>query len=293
VSVVWPTSLVTDIARRRAVLVLGSGVSRQAQNAQGKNPPMWTECLNLAIDKLGGTATSKNTIRALMTKNKDLLTACEAIKETMGAPDFRQFMREQYLDPKFQHAPLHDSIINLDVQITATPNFDKIYDSRINALQSSSVAIKHYYDDDLVDILRTPGRFIVKIHGTIDKANEMIFTRTEYAQARNKHRSFYAVLESLIMTQTFVFLGCGLEDPDVRLLLEDHAFRYGSTRPHFFVLPKGHTHPQFRSIIEKSLNIKMLEYDKTGNHKLLKDSVDDLVLQVNAARQQMGTTLSW
>lgn len=292
-TVLWPDSLVTDIARRRAVLVLGSGVSRQAQNVKGKNPPMWGECLDLAISKLSGTAASKDNIRRMMNKNRDLLTACEAIKEAMGAAEFRQFMREQYLDPQFQSAPLHDSIINLDVQITATPNFDKIYDSRINTLQKSSVAIKHYYDDDLADIIRTPARIIIKVHGTIDKPNEMIFTRSEYAQARNRHRSFYAVLEALIMTHTFLFLGCGIEDPDIRLILEDHAFRYGYARPHFFVLPKGHVHPQFRSIIENSLNIKVLEYDKAGGHKLLKDSIDELVHRVNASRQTMGATLAW
>jgi hypothetical protein len=179
------------------------------------------------------------------------------------------------------------------VQITATPNFDKIYDSRINALQNSSVAIKQYYDDDLADIIRTPARFIIKVHGTIDKPNEMIFTRSEYAQARNRHRSFYAVLEALMITHTFLFIGCGIEDPDVRLILEDHAFRYGYARPHYFVLPKGHVHQQFRSIIQNSLNIKVLEYDKTGEHKLLKESIDELVTRVNAARVQMGPTLSW
>lgn len=291
-TVQWPDSLVSDIARRRAVLVLGSGVSRQAQNDKGQRPPMWGECLNLAINKLGGAESAKENIRKLI-RHRDLLTACEAIKEAMGAADFRQFMREQYLDPKFQSAPLHDSIINLDVQITATPNFDKIYDSRINALQNSSVAIKQYYDDDLADIIRTPARFIIKVHGTIDKPNEMIFTRSEYAEARNRHRSFYAVLEALMITHTFLFIGCGIEDPDIRLILEDHAFRYGYARPHFFVLPKGHVHQQFRPIIQKSLNIKVLEYDKTGEHKLLKDSIDELVARVNAARVQMGATQSW
>src|SRR4051794_6750626 len=116
-TVQWPESLVSDIARRRAVLVLGSGVSRQAQNDKGQRPPMWVECLTLAIKKLGVTETAKENIRKLI-RNGDLLTACEAIKEAMGASDFRQFMREQYLDPKFQSAPLHDAIINLDVQIT-------------------------------------------------------------------------------------------------------------------------------------------------------------------------------
>ena len=291
-TVQWPDSLVSDIARRRAVLVLGSGVSRQAQNDKNQRPPMWGECLDLGIKKLGGTESAKENIRKLI-RNRDLLTACEAIKEAMGAAEFRQFMREQYLDPKFQSAPLHDSIINLDVQITATPNFDKIYDSRINALQNSSVAIKQYYDDDLADIIRTPARFIIKVHGTIDKPNEMIFTRSEYAEARNRHRSFYAVLEALMITHTFLFIGCGIEDPDIRLILEDHAFRYGYARPHYFVLPKGQVHQQFRPIIQKSLNIKVLEYDKTGEHKLLKESIDELVTRVNAARGQMGATLSW
>ena len=46
----------------------------------------------------------------------------------------------------------------------------------------------------------------------------MVFTRNEYADARNKYRDFYSIIEALAITHTFLFLGCGLNDPDTRLM---------------------------------------------------------------------------
>jgi hypothetical protein len=290
--IAWPEELVRDIARRKSVVVLGSGVSRQSVNANGEHPKMWIEFLETGVAQLNGSGEQRKRIKKLI-KDNDLLTACDVIKRVMGDANFRTFARSQFLDPQFAHAPIHDAIMRLDSRITATPNLDKIYDSYVNHVQNASVAVKAYYDDDIADFIRSSGRVILKVHGTIEKTNEMVFTRTEYARARTKYRSFYSILEALIMTHTFLFIGCGLNDPDVRLLLEDYAFQHAFGRPHFFVLPKGSVHADVRPTIQGSLNIEILEYDPVNHHQLLVDEVNALVALVGQQRQQLTATLNW
>jgi hypothetical protein len=253
---------------------------------------MWRELLEAGVQRIPGSNADRKRIKRLV-KDRDYLTACELIKREMGDATFRGFIRAEFLDPGFLPAPIHDSIINLDSRITATPNFDKIYETRINQVQGSSVAVKPYYEDDVADLLRDTRRLVIKIHGTVDRASEMIFTRIEYAKARSRYRSFYALLEALILTHTFVFFGCGLEDPDTRLLLEDHAFRYGVSRPHYFILPRGQVHKFVRPTIEAALNIKILEYDPKNNHELLGPAINELVDQVNEKRAGLARTLQW
>ena len=48
----WPDKLVQDIARRRCVLFLGSGVSANSKNAAGERPKTWVEVLKLGINRL-------------------------------------------------------------------------------------------------------------------------------------------------------------------------------------------------------------------------------------------------
>ena len=227
-------------------------------------------------------------------RSTEYLLACQMVKEQMGDPEFRDFLREQFLIPQFQAAPIHDSIINLDSRIVATPNFDKIFDTRINTLQNNSVAIKCFYDDDLAQTIRSKGRLVIKIHGTIDTATRTIFTRQEYAQARQMHASFYAILEALILTHTFLFLGCGLSDPDVQLLLEDYSNRFRHTAPHFFVLPRDYySHKSILSSVASSLNIRALTYDPANNHEALRPAIDDLRQLVDLERQALQTSADW
>ena len=109
----------------------------------------------------------------------------------MGDAEFHNFLRQEFLAPQFQAAPIHDTIIALDSRIVVTPNFDKIFDTRINTVQNNSVAIKCYYDTDLAQAIRGQGRLVIKLHGSIDTPARTIFTRQEYAAARQEHSSFY------------------------------------------------------------------------------------------------------
>jgi hypothetical protein len=70
----WPKDLVRDIARRRCVVVVGSGVSRQAIGVNGAKPPTWHEFLSDCNSQLpnGQQEHIKDAI-----SEGDLLNACE------------------------------------------------------------------------------------------------------------------------------------------------------------------------------------------------------------------------
>ena len=110
-SIDWPTELVTAIARRRSVVVLGSGVSRQSVSASGQRPPAWDQLLTQGVSRLISPNTIKTAIRRAI-RTGDYLLACQMVKEQMGDPEFHEFLREQFLTPHFQPAAIHDSIIN-------------------------------------------------------------------------------------------------------------------------------------------------------------------------------------
>ena len=105
--------------------------------------------------------------------------------------------------------------------------------------------------------------------------------------------SFYMLLEALALTHTFLFLGCGINDPDIKLLLEDTFFLYPSQRSHFFVLPRRELHPTILDIIEDTMNLKMLQYDSRNSHQELLDSVNNLVNQVEQKRDELRETGNW
>ena len=48
----WPNSLINDIARRRCVIFLGAGISRNTVNAAGLPPKTWVEALESGMQQL-------------------------------------------------------------------------------------------------------------------------------------------------------------------------------------------------------------------------------------------------
>jgi len=284
----WPSALVSDIARRRCVIVLGAGISRNCTNPSGRQPKTWEAFLRDAAKSLS----PRQHVTALISRY-DYLTACELIKQKLGRDAFIAMLRDEFLTPGYQHAPIHEYIFALDSRIVATPNFDKIYETMANASAHGSIVIKHHYDPDVADIIREDGRLILKIHGSIDSPYRMIFTRSEYAKARSEYRSFYQILDSLAMTHTFLFLGCGTNDPDLKLLFEDVFFRHPHSRKHAMALPRRALHNDVAKIVEETMNLSIIKYSPALNHQELTDSIQELGVIVENKRDELRLSGNW
>lgn len=286
----WPNSLINDIARRRCVIFLGSGISRNSANAAGVHPKTWMEVLESGVQQVDKSV-QKNIKKHIQSKN--LLMACELIRHTMGRDNFLDFLRKEFVTPRFMEADIHKAIFDLDSRIVITPNFDNIYDVYVRHETHGATQVKKYYDSDIADAIRGNNRLILKIHGDIDTPDKLIFTKIDYARARTNHSNFYSILEALLLTHTFIFLGAGLNDPDIALLLEDYNFKYGFTRKHYFVIPKNELTRLERDIYENSMGLQFLEYDPKNSHIQLLESVKELNLKVEKERQEISNSNNW
>lgn len=283
----WPNELIEMIAKRRCVIFLGAGVSNNSTSATGARPPTWGKFLTDALQACGNP---KAHINAYL-KAGDYLTACDIIREKLG-DDWNSLLRQQFVDPGYQPANIHEHIFNLDTRIFVTPNFDKIFDRHALQASGGTVSIKSYSDEDVSEIARGQGRYILKIHGDIDNPHKLIFTRKQYAEARIKFSSVYRVFESLLVTNCFLFVGCGLNDPDVSLLLENYRFFHTHGAAHYFVLPKK-IHPDNVRMLKETRNLKILQYDKRDNHSQLTESLEELVKLTDVRRIEIARNSSW
>lgn len=258
----WPPSLVREIAARRCVFFIGAGVSASSRDVHGNTPKAWGAFLTEAANLVPDTG-KKRVINKLIRERKYLL-ALQGIRDESNAADYRDLLNRNFNNPVFQPSDLHKCIFDLDARIVITTNFDKIYDryctSVSNAAQTGAFKTISYYSHDLVDEIRSDTRLIIKAHGSIDDISKMIFTRAEYHKAKIEHPKFYDILKAIFLTHTAVFIGCGMEDPDVLLLLEDVKITASAERPHY-VLIKSKSQDMFSmSDWKKTYNICPLEY---------------------------------
>jgi len=284
----WPEELISDLARRKCIIFLGAGISMNSENISHRRPKSWKGFLEDAISEISPNKHIKTLINKF-----DFLTACEIIKSKLDRERFNTIILDEYLTPGYIPAEIHTHIYNLDSRIVMTPNFDKIYETCASNISSGSVQIKSYSDNDVAEAIRRPNRLIIKAHGTIDLPDQMIFSRAEYAEAKVKYKNFYTIFEALIITHTFVFIGCGLNDPDIKLLLEDYSYRFKCARNHYFVIPKKTIHRDEETVLKSAMNLKFITYNPDNHHKELTDSLKELSEIVNNKRDDLAKSQNW
>lgn len=286
----WPDELVEDIARRRAVLYVGAGVSASAQADNGKRPPDWPTFLQLATRRLGRRVPA-DTVKKLIA-DQDLLTACELLKNALDE-SWPEVLKEQFLAPGYKPGVLHKALHDLDLPLVLTPNFDTVYDRFAQAETNGATVVKNYWDTDIPLVMRRKYRAVLKVHGTIDEPSKMVFARGDYARLRVEHRQFFELMGALFLTHTFVFVGTSLNDPDLRLFLESYHYSHPHSPPHYMTSPRGEVHTHTDDSIRKNMNLKLIRYSPDNGHVELPAIMNDLVFLVNQKRSKMAATESW
>lgn len=287
--VTWPENLVDEIARRRGILFLGSGVSKNSIGNLNKRPPLWKEFLESGSKRCNSPSRQREINRLI--KESDLLTACELLHEALGT-DWETLINDEFTSPQYQPSPIHDHIFALDSRLVVTQNFDKIYDTFASARSQGTVVVKSYDDDDISNFIRKRHRLIIKAHGTIDKPGKMVFTKGDYARARHKYASFHSLLDGLMLTHTCLFLGCGLSDPDIQIMLERNVQLHPTSSPHYLVIGARFSE-DYKRAIKKTLNLELLQYNPKDNHIELLDSLKVLTQLVESKREDLAKNRDW
>lgn len=286
----WHDEIVGDLARRRAVLVIGSGVSRHARGNGGKQPPTWKEFLTAALTDCPNR-TDILPIQAALDAG-DYLHACEWLKKRFDE-GWVNYLRNTFSRPAYKAAEIHEQILKLDSRVVFTLNFDDIYERHAGGIHSGSHITKNYYDPDVVEFLRGDGRYIVKVHGNLNSPPTLIFTQKDYSRARIEHAAFYQAFDAALLTHTFIFIGCGVSDPDVNLILENQNFGFPVQNPHYFLTAHNFGEDRKHSLRENR-NLKVLEYDPIDlDHSRLVTELKTLNDLVETERFGLIRTTNW
>lgn len=231
-------------------------------------------------------------IKALINRT-DFLTAAEVIRSAMKPDRFKDLVKKTFQEPDFQPAEIHTHLYNLDLRIAITPNFDNIYEMAAGKRGNGAITVKNYYEDDIAEALRRNETLLIKSHGSVSSAAKLIFTRTDYAKARNQHSQFYELIDALLRTHTFVFVGCGMDDPDIRALLENYCYRHPSAQSHYFITASKNYTKEIKNVLSESLKINILEYQYTKDHLNLTKSLEDLTKKLELVREEIGAKQIW
>ena len=223
-----PAPLVSQINEGKVILFLGAGASIGAKSKNGAFAPVGQELARLLADRfLDGKERERplNIVAEYAISINDLIPVQSYIKELF-----------EELDP----ASFHELIPTFRWGAIFTTNYDlvveKAYVSCKNKAQGIVPTVKN--TDNFDHLIRTTDTIpYIKLHGCInhseDESIPMILTIDQYVDhLKNRHLLFNRI-EDLGLEYTFVFIGHGLEDPDIRHALLKLGDNFDK-RPRFY-----------------------------------------------------------
>lgn len=287
----WPSVLVDSLARSECVLFLGAGFTKNATSAHGANPVTWTELLNKLLDEISpkkpnGRRTSLAASIAGQVKNGDLLWAAQALESEFAdagrLTDFKNLIAQTVDGPPsahFQPGEAHKSLVALDAQTLVTTNYDKV----LERLFGDGYSYLTYKSDNIAEAIRTGRSVVLKLHGTVDDPQGLILTRLDFAQLRHTGAPALTLLEALTLTRTVLFLGYGLDDPDLHLILENQMRASGPMPGHYLLTHAKSVTEARRSVMSKAFGVEVIRYVGDFADGFV-GALDDLASQVQSVR---------
>jgi len=280
----WDPAFVEELAARRCIIFMGSGVSASAITAdKTKRPPDWESLLNRLLAAMT-EGDDKDFAKEKIAK-KEYLDAAEIIYSKITPANFATILREELVTPRYQPSRIHRSVLNIDPKIVITTNYDDIYEKFCATGDAKAgYNVCRHHDTHLINDLRSPVRSIIKAHGCVTDLSKSVLTKHQYFKARQENANFFKILDALFITHTLFFIGYSLSDPDIQLLLENTNITAPSAHTHYAVVKKGTMHSALRESAKKSYNITFIEYD-SEDHQELVDGLEELAAQVIEKRE--------
>lgn len=281
--------MIDDLATQRTVLFLGAGVSASARTRTGGSFKDWDTFLSHAADVAGGEI-EKQAKEFL--RQKEYLLSCELLKNAL-ADRWDGLVVDEY-GQAAEASPLHAAIVALDPRVIITTNFDRLLETTWQVTLGSSAALPIVLtgtDDEVFRCLRDRrNRYLLKIHGTVDKPGSIVFAKTQYVETAFNDWRYSSLLESILLNYTVMFVGFSMSDPAITQILEQYAMRYSRARPHYAFM-SAPVPPNIEEINRRLRKLSIIQYDPADHHANLPKLIMDLSVKVAERKREIAAQL--
>lgn len=279
----WPEHLINQLAMDRWSLFIGSGVAASCSNKASKSPPTWHDLLTYLCDGILDEDT-KSTGEELISRY-DYLGAADHIRHCYEVEHrvhtYHQRIKEAVtgpLDDPFEPSSLYTVLLSLNPRTVFTTNYDKLFEIASRGGYSSH----DFKSATLTDDLRRAEPVLVKLHGSVDSLAEVVLTRRDYSRVHHTGEHVLGILRALALTQTILFVGYSLGDPDIQLVLQNLGHNRLSPEAHF-MLAEEPASASTVAVFQECFGVSVLTYPR-GDHPAAEVALQELSDEVAGLR---------
>jgi hypothetical protein len=191
-SSVVPQELSQQMSKGNVVLFVGAGLSI------GAGLPGWGALIRPLAERIGY-------------KGNDLLKGAQYYENRKGRVALVSYLRDELDTANFEPTENHYLLTQLPVNTVFTTNFDNLLE---RAYRRAGRMINLVVGAEELALWDKSRVNLVKLHGTCERPNSIIITERDYNTAYRRNTLILQQLNSLLATQTFLFIGYSVSDPD-------------------------------------------------------------------------------
>jgi hypothetical protein len=270
--------LLDDFVTRKVAIFLGAGISACVHTRTGESVKTWSEFL-IDTSKKTGQDELISEVKEFLDR-KDYLFACELLKDHF-ADEWETILKSEY-EKIGEITELQKAVLELKQRIIVTTNFDLFVERNwdlINTDATHNLQIKNGISADCFSAFRDDKDYLIKIHGSINAPDTMIFSLSDYASKAHANWQYNTFMETLLNTHTVLFIGFSMDDAAITNILGVYAKKYPRSRPHYAFLP-DYTSERKIKIMKSHRKLYILPYSSKDNHKELLDLLHALKQQI-------------
>jgi hypothetical protein len=208
-----------------ATLFIGAGLSRAC------GLPSWVELMATPIKMLYGNKISPSDIDTL-----DFYDIADKFEQIHNRASLEDILKHHFsINPEdYKPHVNHRILTRLPIQRIWTTNYDKVIEKALYDEGKKVTVIKS--DNDFSNSV-TEDVKLYKIHGCIDMPREIVITKSDVFQYYRNYEVMNSNFFSSLAEDTFLFLGFGFADANLKTIIGRLFANYKSTgRPHYAVL---------------------------------------------------------
>lgn len=267
---------------------MGAGVSAGAKTKSGNLFKEWGVFLREVSVTIHDEQVKRQVDKLL--NEYDYLFASELIRDLIGKDKWHDCLKAEFSQAG-ECSDLHRAIVGLKQRITITTNFDKLFEAAWQLCNPEAAywpQVISKIDKNIFKVLRDNAEYIIKLHGTIDNPEELIFAKSEYNRKAFNDWAYRTFIETVLMTYTIIFIGFSMKDPAISYVVEMYAQRLPDARPHYIFL--GGEYPdRYIELMKNVRRLFIIPYSEEKNHSHLSELLKDLGTQAGSRRREISS----
>ena len=188
------TVLAERARRQQLVLFAGAGVST------GAGLPLWQELL----DELAKAAPTEKqgALDPVRLRNLDVRDQAQVLAQRYGKTDYKSWLLDRFKSEYYALA--HGLLASLDPHEVVTTNYDSLMEKAFGQARRQAVLPK--------EAVGPAGRWILKLHGTLEEVDSVVLTREEYLGLPERSQALFGIVQAMLITKHMLFVGYSLSD---------------------------------------------------------------------------------